>query len=165
MIIKKRGFVRKDRVFEIRDKIDRQLGIGEEYWAESGMFEVVETDKDVSFIVIDKIPIFFGRSGEFFPTLKAVLSSKIVRKVVVVDKGAVRFVVNGADIMKPGIVEFDDTISKGEVITVVEENHRKPLAIGVSLLDADDIEREDKGKIIKNVHFIGDKIWVALEKI
>jgi PUA domain protein len=165
MIVKRRYFVRKDKVADIQKQLG---GFLEDYpglWPEKAKIEVLETDKDISFIMVDKKPVFFERGGKYFPTLKAVLDISFEWKNVVVDEGAVRFVVNGADIMKPGIVEFEKSISAGDVVVVFEEKHRKSLAIGVSLLDAGDFDKKDTGKAVKNIHYVGDEIWAMFEKI
>lgn len=165
MILKKRYFVRKDRVADIQRMVGGFLAAYPLLWPDNAKLEVLETDKDVSFIVIDRVPVFFQKDGRYYPTLKAVLGLDLLRKTVVVDEGAVRFVVNGADIMRPGVVEFDKSIEKDDTVVVLEVKHRKPLAIGTSLLDAEGFGREKTGKVVKNVHFVGDHIWEALEKI
>ncbi len=165
MTVKRRYFVRKDKVADIQ----KQMGVFlEDYpslWPEKAKLEVLETDKDISFIMIDKKPVFFEKKGRYFPTLKAVLDIDVKKKNIVVDEGAVRFVVNGADIMKPGIVEFEKSNREGDVIVVTEEKYRKPLAVGVSLLDAGDFNKKDSGKAVRNLHFVGDEIWAMFEKI
>jgi len=165
MILKKRYFVRKDRVADIQKMVGGFLEVYPSLWPDNAKLEVLETDKDVSFIVIGRVPIFFQNDDKYYPTMKAVLGLDLLKKIVVVDEGAVRFVVNGADIMRPGVVEFDNSIKKDDIVVVLEVKHRKPLAIGISLLDAEDFGREKTGKVVKNVHFVGDDIWGALEKI
>ena len=42
----------------------------------------------------------------------------------VVDMGAVKFMCNGANVMRPGIVEYSE-FSKGDIVCIVEESQRK----------------------------------------
>ena len=93
------------------------------------------------------------------PTLKAVLETEIKEKYATVDMGAINFVIKGADIMSPGIVSADETIKPEETIVVIEENHNKPLAIGISLISGKEMVENTKGKAIENLHFVGDPIW------
>jgi len=79
----------------------------------------------------------------------------------VVDAGAVRFVVNGADIMNPGIVNADPEIAPGDLVVVVEERYRKPLAVGRALIPGTEMKGE--GKAVKSMHHVGDLIWKGLE--
>ena len=84
-------------------------------------------------------------------------------KTVVVDKGAIRFVTNGADIMRPGITKIDPLIKKCDIVVIVDENHNRALAIGKSMFDAKQMEDTSSGKVIKNLHTIQDDVW-AFEK-
>jgi PUA domain protein len=77
---------------------------------------------------------------------------------VIVDMGAIPFVCNGADIMAPGIVETSQ-FNKGSIIVVRDINHNKALAVGVSLKSSQEIESAQTGKVIENIHYVGDKIW------
>ena len=90
---------------------------------------------------------------------KAVLETEIKEKYATVDMGAINFVIKGADIMSPGIVSADETIKPEETIVVIEENHNKPLAIGISLISGKEMVENTKGKAIENLHFVGDPIW------
>jgi PUA-domain protein len=82
------------------------------------------------------------------------------KRFVTVDMGAVRFVTNGADVMGPGIVDADPEIKAGDLVWVREERHKKPLAVGQALSDGPLLKTKPKGKQIKSLHFVGDRIWV-----
>ena len=69
------------------------------------------------------------------------------KRIVTVDKGAIRFVSNGADIMAPGIVDADSEIKEGDLVIIVEEAHRKPLAIGKALMKGPQIVEADSGEL------------------
>ncbi len=80
-----------------------------------------------------------------------------------VDMGAVRFVCNGAKIMRPGITKFD-TFHKGEIVSVKDEIHKKTLAVGIALEDSKTASSSSKGYVIDNLHYISDKFWKAIKK-
>jgi PUA domain protein len=73
--------------------------------------------------------------------------------------GAVPYVCNGADVMAPGIVRVEGEFGKGDLVLVVDEKHGKPLALGLSLNDAENVKKTKQGAVVKNVHFVSDKIW------
>ena len=77
---------------------------------------------------------------------------------VVVDMGAIRFVCNGADVMAPGIVEVDE-FKEGSLVVIRDMSHGKALSIGLSLKSSSEIESNKKGKVIHNIHYVGDKLW------
>jgi len=122
--------------------------------------EVVFLDDKTGLVLLESEPVLFEREGKILPTL-ALLQKRgdITLKKVVVDMGAVRFVANGADIMRPGIVSFDDGIAPGDVVVVVDKNFGKNLAVGLALMGAAEMKAADKGKAIKNLHYVGDRIW------
>ncbi|WP_440952374.1 RNA-binding protein [Methanococcoides sp. FTZ1] len=114
-------------------------------------FKIIIVDDDVLFFQAEE-------GDEMFPTVKGVLEFGIDHPKVVVDSGAVRFVVNGADIMGPGIVAADPDIKEGDLVVVAEETHDKPLAIGRALVPASDMVGKS-GKAIKSIHYVGDELW------
>jgi PUA domain protein len=84
---------------------------------------------------------------------------------VVVDMGAVKFVTNGANVMRPGVRSFSGPFTKGDIMVVVDEKHGKALASGPALVDSSDAEKMEKGPVVKNLHYIGDKFWNAIREM
>ena len=76
-----------------------------------------------------------------------------------VDKGAIRFVCNGADVMRPGIVSHDG-FAKGDVVCVAEPGG-KYLSVGMALVDGEDLQSMERGNAVKNLHYISDRHWEA----
>lgn len=75
------------------------------------------------------------------------------------DKGAIRFVCNGADVMRPGIVSYDE-FTRGQVVCVAEERN-KYLAVGTALVDSAEMASMEKGGVVKNLHYVSDRYWEA----
>ncbi len=123
--------------------------------------EQAETDEGVDIIFVNGKPLIMIVEGQpFFTALGAIeLSPK--KRLVVVDSGAVKFIVNGADVMSPGIVSADPDIAAGDLVVIIEEKHRKPLAIGKALIPGS--EMKGTGKAVKSLHHVGDLIWKGLE--
>lgn len=139
----------------------------EEAFNDASMFggsklEYVETD-EWDFIFVDGEPLLFKVDGKIFPTVKGALSLNPEQRRVMVDSGAVSFVVNGADIMGPGIVRADPLIREGDFVIIVEEAHGKALAIGRALVPGTEMAGK-KGKAVKSIHYVGDKIWKLEQK-
>lgn len=80
---------------------------------------------------------------------------------VVVDQGAVRHIVNGANVMRPGIIEHSD-FSRGDVVSVREPNYRKAVAVGSALVPSADLASMDRGPVVRNVHYLRDAAWELL---
>lgn len=109
-------------------------------------------------ILLNKKPAFFYYQNQAVPTLKYLQEHAVLKKITV-DMGAVKFVVNGADVMRPGIVDIEDKIKKEEFIVVVDKNNHKPLAVGIALFDSQEMQSMNSGKVIKNIHYVGDELW------
>ena len=77
---------------------------------------------------------------------------------VMVDMGAVKFMCNGANVMRPGIKRYTE-FGANDVICVIEESQHKFLAVGRAMTDSSDLEGMSKGEIVKNLHYISDKYW------
>ncbi|MFT4304901.1 MAG: PUA domain-containing protein [Candidatus Woesearchaeota archaeon] len=94
----------------------------------------------------------------WLPHLKLVLKNIDILPKVTVDMGAIKFVVKGADIMRPGITQLDE-FSKGSLVIVIDETHNKPLSICKSLFSSQEINEMKTGKVLQNLHYIGDDYW------
>jgi PUA domain protein len=79
--------------------------------------------------------------------------------------GAVPYVCKGANVMKPGIRRFEGEFAKGDLVFIVDERYGKPLAIGEILLGKIEAEGATQGVVIRNVHFVGDRIWNFLKEL
>ncbi len=99
------------------------------------------------------------REGKLYPTLIAVRLGGIKSThYCVVDEGAVKHILNGANVMAPGIVDVSD-FSAGDVVTVWSPDRKAPIAVGEALMDSQHIMRRRRGKAVLNVHHAGDDIW------
>jgi predicted RNA-binding protein (TIGR00451 family) len=138
--------------------------------------KIAEGDDPLFEIVFDKdAKIYLGHKkkkskeeidsqSEIFPLLKDewLLPS---RPDVVVDAGAIKFVVGGANIMRPGITKTDGEYSAGDIVVVKEEKFGKAIAVGKANLSRPELEAAQKGAVVQNLHYAGDKFWEMLKEI
>lgn len=154
MKIRKRYHLQKKKL----KKITEELGDYSVLIPTKAKIEMLEAEP-YPIVLVDGQPQIMLVDERPFPTLKAALTMEMKSKYVVVDMGAVRFMANGADVMSPGIVDADPDLVEGDVVVVVDETHRKPLAVGISLISGPEMIENEKGKAVKTIHFIGDPIW------
>lgn len=119
--------------------------------------DIVDNDEQNNIIVNGK-KVFFNYEKNLVPTLRLLLEKTVLKKITI-DMGAVRFIIKGADIMRPGIRKLDENIAKDEFVVIVDETHGKPLAVGKILFSGEEVKAMNSGKVIKNIHYIGDGIW------
>ncbi len=103
--------------------------------------------------------LFFELEGRMFPSLRAVLEGYVTLPSIAVDMGAVKFVVNGADVMRPGVTSIPDGIERGSVVAVVDERHGQPLALGIAAMSSEEMRAATSGKVVFSKHHVGDEIW------
>jgi PUA-domain protein len=121
--------------------------------------QILETDDGLKMIRINSKNLFFFHKEKVIPTLHLMQTHLDLLKKITVDMGAIKFVINGADIMRPGIVQIEDGIGAGDYIVIIDEKNSKPIAIGIAKLDTLGLRESTGGKVIENVHFVGDDIW------
>ncbi|MBM2852224.1 MAG: RNA-binding protein [Candidatus Nitrosotenuis sp.] len=86
--------------------------------------------------------------------------AKILEKFpsVTVDMGAVKFMCNGANVMRPGVKIFTE-FEKDQLVCIVEESQRKVLAVGRALVSSKELSEMVKGQVVENMHYISDIYW------
>jgi len=117
--------------------------------------EVAEFEEKKVYLLDEKIEFIEDENG-LYPYLGGSFLDSLPS--VVVDMGAIRFVCNGADVMAPGIVEVDE-FDEGSLVVVRDISFGKALSVGLSLKSSSLIESNKKGKVIQNIHYVGDKLW------
>lgn len=155
MQVTSRHHLRSDEIRSITDHIASATGVD----LEGEQFERVEFEESIpAVILVDGAPHLAEFSPSIFLTVRGANAYEPTRRLVTVDAGAVSFVSDGADIMRPGIVEADPGIDPGDLVIIVEETHGKALAIGESKVSGDDLTG-DQGKVIASIHHVGDELF------
>ena len=151
--------ISKSDISEVIDKMTKQWRIE---LPKAKTLVLHELDDSTSLITGDNITAI--RIGEIYlPFLSEIgLLEKFPKAVV--DSGAIKFVCNGANVMRPGIKKFTE-FQKDDIICVVEEVHNKFLAIGKALVSSEEMANISKGEVVKNLHYISDKYWEAAKLI
>jgi PUA domain protein len=125
--------------------------------------EVFETESAQIFLINAK-PVLIKAEENIYPTLKFNEYFQTAPKVVV-DMGAVPFVCNGANVMAPGIKRFEGQFAENDIVVVVDEKHGRPIAVGEILYDTDKVKNVNRGTVVKNLYYVGDKMWNLLKEI
>ncbi len=122
----------------------------------------IQSAKGVEVIFVDGHPVALRKGEHLIPTL---INNEVIATLpkVIVDMGAVPHIVGGADIMAPGIRKVQGSFPVGQLLVVVDEKHGKSLALGRALHDAASISKIGKGKVIQNLHYVGDAAWEIIK--
>ncbi len=158
--VKKRKRMREKEVKALASQL-RDI-FGTEVFTEKDAVDLAESsDFDLIFVNNDILGLIY--EGKPFLTVRGILKYKPERCAVTVDMGAVPYVTNGADVMGPGIVEADPSLAEGDLVWIRDIKNKVPLAVGVALRDAAGLSAKEKGKAIKTLHNVGDKLWKSGE--
>ena len=97
--------------------------------------------------------------GEYMPFLT---QEELLKgfPAITVDMGAVRFMCNGANAMRPGIKAFSE-FQKGQVVCIVEESRHRFLAVGKAMMSSAEAEAAERGEVVRNIHYVSDRFWEA----
>jgi len=154
----KRLSVRKREGKRLLREISQNLGIdAEKVFGSKPRIEIVETMKGKIYL-IDGAPLLAMFESIIFPTLFFTRHISRLPKIIM-DMGAVPYICNGADVMAPGIVEINGDFEEGALVTVIDERNKRPIAVARALFDSEKMRILKKGKVFKNLHYVGDEIW------
>ena len=161
MNIKTRHFIQKSQIRELQDDILHQYDgkFAEQIFPKKARIELIQTDAGDTLYAVNNVLKLWKSNEGYIPVLTLLLNKQVDLKKIVVDKGAIRFVTNGADVMRPGITKIDPSIKMGNIVVIVDENHDRALAIGRAMFDAKQMEDKKSGKVVKNLHTIQDDVW------
>ena len=147
--------IRKE-IQEISERIDVELNLSSSF-LERGHFQ----ERDL--ILVDKIPLAMQIQTDtgklWYPTIRGILAWESGKNWAAVDHGAIPFLMNGADCMGAGVHKADSEINSGDLMWIKDQQHGKPLAIGIALVNGTEMTAMTKGKAIKTIHWVGDELW------
>ncbi|CAF0840193.1 unnamed protein product [Didymodactylos carnosus] len=106
---------------------------------------------------------FRHRDGPPIPVLRMLHKYPFILPPQQVDKGAIRFVLSGANIMCPGLTspgaKMTPQSPKDSICAVMAEGKEHALAIGQLKMSSDDIQQINKGIGIETLHYLNDGLW------
>jgi len=131
-----------------------QLSVSDKIEEAKVLFE--DKKKEYKVYYVNDKPLLAEVKGRIIPIL---CGQRVEGNGVVVDEGAVKFITNGADVMRPGIVELRGSFKKDDIVLIFSEKLVFPIAVGIALYDSNEIMEMKRGKVIKNVHHLGDDLF------
>ena len=156
IMVRKRKRMREKEIKALKEQLFEIFGV--ETFGDKDAVDMAESSEyNLIFVNNDILGLVY--EGKPFLTVRGLLKYKPEARAVTVDMGAVPYVTNGADIMGPGIVDADPNIKEGDLVWIRDIKNRVPLAVGMALRSGNSLKSKEKGKAIKAVHNVGDKLW------
>nr|GLL37343.1 hypothetical protein DM860_007415 [Ipomoea trifida] len=90
-----------------------------------------------------------------------------IMKKLQVDRGAIKYVLSGANIMCPGLTSpggaLDVEVGAETPVAIMAEGKQHALAIGFTKMSAKDIKAINKGIGVDNMHYLNDGLWKGID--
>ncbi|KAK5786487.1 hypothetical protein PVK06_041131 [Gossypium arboreum] len=131
---------------------------------------VVKCQNHLNLVLVNSVPLFFNiRDGPYMPTLRLLHQYPNIMKKFQVDRGAIKFVLAGANIMCPGLTSpggaLDDEVEAETPVAIMAEGKQHALAIGFTKMSAKDIKAINKGIGVDNMHYLNDGLWKGIDLV
>lgn len=155
--IRKRTRLKSKQARALRDRFEEALP-GTSFWADDAAVETGSLP-DFDVVIVDGVVHGLIQDDQPFLSVRGLLKHRPENAWVTVDMGAIRHVHNGADVMAPGITDADPALLEGDWCWIRDEKNSQPLAVGRCTMDGPTMKATTKGKAVRSVHHIGDKLW------
>ena len=153
----------KQKIVEIYPNIEQHIDI---IWPKNAKVLKMKFkgDNNVSFVKIDDLISFIEiRDKEIMPMLRLLHMYPEMMSHMVCDKGAIRHIFSGSNVMAPGLTSEGGIIAEGlEIgapVAVMAEGKTHAMAIGYLAMSSKDIKEEGKGMAIEIIQFLNDSLW------
>ncbi|OIO65981.1 hypothetical protein AUJ68_01765 [Candidatus Woesearchaeota archaeon CG1_02_57_44] len=103
--------------------------------------------------------LFFERDSSIYPTITT--AATILPKVAI-DLGAIKFVLKGADLMRPGVTGIKEEFHENSPVAIIA-GEGLCVAVGIALQSSDIMRGSSSGKCVQIIHRGADVIDKALE--
>jgi len=143
---------------KIEASLDLKLNL-----AKSSQASCEEPSEGIVFTHFDNV-VFVQAGGSFFPFLGSQEALSLFPSALV-DEGAIKFLLNGADVMRPGVKSYDQWGGAGKTVVVREEKKNRAIVVSRSTLKSEEMTTISKGTCLKNIHHVGDEYWNAYKTV
>ncbi|KAI9336217.1 malignant T cell-amplified sequence 1-like protein [Zopfochytrium polystomum] len=125
---------------------------------------LIKCQDALNLISVNNVVLFFNHfEGPYFPTLRLLHKYPDILPKFQVDRGAIKFVISGAQIMCPGLTskgaQLDESVPTETAVAIYAEGKQNALGVGLTKLSAQDIKRLNKGVGVENMHCLYDGLW------
>ncbi len=142
----------------IETSLQVRLGLGR-----TAQARCEEPKEGIVFAHLDSL-VFVQADGRYFPFLGSQEALSLFPSAIV-DEGAIRFLLNGADVMRPGVKSYDSWGGEGMTVVVKEGKKNRAIVVSQSTIKSDDMPNISKGTCLKNLHRVGDEYWNAYKTV
>ena len=121
-------------------------------------------DNHLNFIKVeDEIMFIEIRDKSIIPMLRVLHKFPMMMDHMVCDKGAIRHIFSGSNVMAPGLTNEGGQIAPyleiGAPVAIMAEGKKHAMAIGYLTMSSKEIKETGKGSAIEVIQFLNDSLW------
>lgn len=118
----------------------------------------------IQLYVVDNQILFYQQFDDLIPELRIVHKYPDAFPKVQVDRGAIKFVLSGANIMCPGLTSPgaklpDEDWPVNKIVVIYAEGKENAMAVGKLSMSINDIKTINKDTGIELYEYLGDGLW------
>ncbi|KAI5115714.1 hypothetical protein M0805_009263 [Coniferiporia weirii] len=144
----------------------------EQIWPKKEGLVLVKCRDHISIYAVNGEPLFIQHfDGPLYPMLRLVHKYPSILPHVKVDRGAIRFLLAGANMMCPGFTSkggylppSDEALPTETPVAIFAEGKEHAAAVGLTKLGTEEIKKVNKGVGVEVVSYLGDDLW-GMQKI
>ncbi|WRT63725.1 uncharacterized protein IL334_000648 [Kwoniella shivajii] len=136
----------------------------DEIWPKKEALGLTKCHDRISIFTVQTVPLFFQHfDGPFIPTLKLLHKYPAMLPHVQIDRGAIKFLLAGANMMAPGLLSaggsLPDGLPKDEIVAIHAEGKEHACGIGKLVASSEEIKKAGKNVAVEVICWIGDDLW------
>lgn len=129
---------------------------------------LIKCEDKIQLYSIENEVVVFQHFDDLIPALSIVHKYPQCFPRVQVDRGAIKFVLSGANIMCPGLTSAgaklpEESLPEETIVTIYAEGKEHAMAVGKLIMSTDEIKSQNKGIGIELLHYLGDGLWNLTE--
>ncbi|VDM34581.1 unnamed protein product [Hydatigera taeniaeformis] len=151
----------------IRSRVTENLEIAKDY-----LERILPRKEPLKLLNHDHIELFADPSGEviffrqrdgpFVPSLKLLHKYPFLLPQLQIDRGAIKHVLNGSNIMCPGLTSPGAKlcdVPANTVVAIMAEGKENAVAVGVTVLSTREMLDVNKNVGVETLHYLNDGLW------
>jgi len=144
----------------------------EAIWPKKEAITHIKCREHVSIYALNGEPLFFQHfDGPYYPTLRLLHKYPTLLPHLQIDRGAIRFILAGANMMCPGFTSQGGRLPPSEsalpldaVVAIHAEGKEHAVGLGILKMSTEEIKKVNKGVGVEVTSYLGDDLW-TIEKI
>ncbi|KAJ9109191.1 hypothetical protein QFC21_000520 [Naganishia friedmannii] len=144
---------------------EQQVAVIDEIWPKKDALGITKCKDHINIYTLDGVPVVWQHfDGPFVPSLKILHKYPEMLPHVQIDRGAIKFLLAGANMMAPGLLSkgghLPDGLPAGALVAIHAEGKEVACGIGKLVASSEEIKASGKNVAVEVFCYIGDDLWL-----